>query len=291
MNQQASESTYTRVAYGDHPSQYVRIWAPARDSKPNAASPEGLAATTAVFLVHGGFWKHEYGLDTPAGTAAETLAPDLVARGCTVVEVEYRRYEPQEKLGFPAANDDVVNAIVFVTRSSQHKGSVSGGSGAQTDRVVVVGMSAGGQLGLWAAMELERNHAIVPALTVAIAPIADLEHAVRLQLSDDGDAIQNYMDGTPEARPEQYRRACCMHRAQELSNVSGSILLVTGGRDVDVPAAMVRNLHAAIVRHLVRPQKCILFEFPEADHYDLMRATARSWKLVADAILQPSHVT
>jgi acetyl esterase/lipase len=265
---------YTVQAYGDHPSQYVRIWA-------KTPTPSSLVASATIFLVHGGFWRQKYGLDTPAGTAAETLAPDIAARGCAVVEVEYRRYEPRERLGFPHANHDVVAAVRFIAKMP---GQLD--ERGQPGRIVLVGMSAGGQLVLSAAMELEGDRALAPVLTIAIAPVADLELAFELRLGDNGDAVRNYMHGTPAERLSEYRQACCMCRSRELGEISGSVLLVTGSRDVDVPPDMVRCLHRAIVQSANSLSgRFRLVEFPDEDHYDLMRASSRAWAAVVHAMM------
>ena len=56
--------------YGDDPSQYGVLYG------------EGPVAV----LIHGGFWKDQYGLDL-----MEPLAEDLAARGWAAWNIEYRR--------------------------------------------------------------------------------------------------------------------------------------------------------------------------------------------------------
>jgi len=55
-------------------------------------------------LIHGGFWRARYGLDLE-----HSLAADLVARGWTVWNIEYRRIG--EGGGWPETYDDVCAAI------------------------------------------------------------------------------------------------------------------------------------------------------------------------------------
>jgi len=74
--------------YGDDPSQYGVLYG------------EGPVAV----LIHGGFWKDQYGLDL-----MEPLAEDLAARGWAAWNIEYRRLGNGG--GVPATLDDVSAAI------------------------------------------------------------------------------------------------------------------------------------------------------------------------------------
>jgi acetyl esterase/lipase len=61
----------SRHSYGDHPSQFGELHEGGDD---------------VAVLIHGGFWRARYGLDLERDIAA-----DLVARGWTVWNIEYRR--------------------------------------------------------------------------------------------------------------------------------------------------------------------------------------------------------
>lgn len=116
-----------RHAYGDDPSQYAELMLPAGD-------PRGVAV-----LVHGGFWKPEYGIEY-----ARPLVPSLVARGWATWAIEYRR-------GTGAADTlaDVRAAV----------------DAQPVDAAVVVGIghSAGGHLVTWAAAGGGLTHVISQA--------------------------------------------------------------------------------------------------------------------------------
>jgi len=84
-----------------------------------------------VVVVHGGFWKARYGAEYGA-----PLAEDLVARGWTAANVEYRRVGNGG--GYPATLDDVHGALGMLA-------DVASGP------VVTLGHSAGGHLAAWAA--------------------------------------------------------------------------------------------------------------------------------------------
>lgn len=149
-----------RITYGADPSQWVDLHTPAGDSR-------GL-----VVVIHGGFWKAQYGADYGA-----PLAEDLVGRGWTAANVEYRRVGNGG--GFPATLDDVHAAI----------GAVAGRSGpGAAGPVVSLGHSAGGHLATWAAARGRFDRwAGGPALThvVSQAGVLDLEAAVADGLGTD----------------------------------------------------------------------------------------------------------
>jgi acetyl esterase/lipase len=104
-----------KVAYGDEPAQYAELTGPEGD-------PRGL-----VVLVHGGFWRPEYGIEY-----AKPLVPSLVERGWATWAIEYRR-------GTGAADTlaDVRDAV----------------AARPLDLPITVGVghSAGGHLVAWAA--------------------------------------------------------------------------------------------------------------------------------------------
>ncbi|HEY0644452.1 MAG TPA: alpha/beta hydrolase [Nocardioides sp.] len=145
-----------RITYGDDPSQWVDLHTPSGASR-------GLA-----LVIHGGFWKAQYGADYGA-----PLAEDLVGRGWTAANVEYRRVGNGG--GFPETLDDIHAAISTVA--------------ADTDGpVVTLGHSAGGHLATWAAARGRFDRwSDGPALTpvVSQAGVLDLRAAVRDHLGTD----------------------------------------------------------------------------------------------------------
>ena len=106
-----------RLTYGEDASKWV-----------DRSDPVGESRGTVV-VIHGGFWRAEYGADLGAG-----LARDLADRGWTALNVEYRRVGNGG--GFPATFDDIHAAI-----------NLADGEGP----VVTLGHSAGGHLATWAA--------------------------------------------------------------------------------------------------------------------------------------------
>lgn len=254
----------TTLRYGAAPSQYALLW----------AVPAGARARRAhVILVHGGFWRRAHGL-CPPSAACETLPPALAAAGLAVAALEYRRV-PEEGAAHPGAARDVAAGVAAVCAA---RGAGAGGA-------VLVGHSAGGALALVQAAEMARVGA-APLLTVAIAPVADFERAVEMRLSDGGDAVQRYMGGLPADVPDAYREACPSCRRGEMAALR--LLVVSGGSDVDVPPVLARDFCADVVRAASdagSPPQCRLLHIPGADHYDLVNARTRAWRVLMDVLL------
>ena len=109
-----------RVRYGSDPRQFGDLYLPDAD-------PVGLAV-----IVHGGFWRAQYGLDLGA-----PLAESLRSRGWAAWNIEYRRVG--DGGGVPATLDDVRAAIAKTADLD-----------LGVEAVVGLGHSAGGHLVAWA---------------------------------------------------------------------------------------------------------------------------------------------
>jgi acetyl esterase/lipase len=182
----------SRHSYGPHASQFCELH--------EAPEPVGVAV-----LVHGGFWRARYGLDLE-----RRLADDLVARGWTVWNVEYRRLGAGG--GWPATYDDVRAAIAALPLAAE--------------RVVAIGHSAGGQLAVRAAADVPLSG------VVAQAGALDLYELWRLGTSDH--VVQQFLGGSPDDVPERYEAA-------QPRPPDAPLLLVHGALDEDVPPEISRE--------------------------------------------------
>lgn len=151
------------VAYGAEPDQVADVY----------AAGAGGAARPLLVLIHGGFWKPQYGRGQ-IGPMASALA----AAGWTVAAIGYRR-----RPGDPFATvEDVRNALAALpARVDGHDG-----------RMLVIGHSAGGHLALLMAAASP-----TPALAgvLAMAPAADLAMAHALGLG--GGAVAAFLGTAP----------------------------------------------------------------------------------------------
>lgn len=139
------------LSYGPHPDQVLDVF------DPTVPVPGG---APIVVVLHGGFWR-------PGYDRLHTRAQTEALRGArTVIAMEYRRIpgDPDATVDDVRAGLDAVNHL----------------SGDGRD-MVVVGHSAGGHLGLWAASQWYAGLRGV----IALAPVADLRLARDLRLGDD----------------------------------------------------------------------------------------------------------
>ena len=95
-----------------------------------------------AIVIHGGYWRNAYGLDY-FGRACEALRQ----AGIATWSIEFRRVG-DEGGSYPGTFLDVAQAIDFV-RSPEFKRET--GNVINLDNIVVIGHSAGGHLGVWAA--------------------------------------------------------------------------------------------------------------------------------------------
>jgi acetyl esterase/lipase len=170
-----------RIAYGTAPSCFFDLT---------------VGPGPTIALLHGGYWRVRYDL-----TLMEPLVDDLVARGYTVVNVEYRRVG-EDGGGAPGTFDDVQAALTLARPAA------------------VIGHSAGGHLALWAVPRLA-----TPPAVVALAPVPRLRLAHELDLSNDA-AVQ-LLHGDLTALD-----------IWSADHPRSPTLIVHGTADVDVPIAM-----------------------------------------------------
>jgi acetyl esterase/lipase len=228
------------VAYGAHPEQVANLHLPAEHGGP----------WPTVVLVHGGFWRQRWDR-----TTTTPLARDLAARGYTAWNLEYRRD------GWPATLHDVVAGIDAL--AEQH--------GADRDRVVAVGHSAGGQLALRAAAESRvRLRAVV-----SLGGVVDLVAGAEASLGDG--ACQAFLGGEPAEVPERYADASPAARLP----LGVRQLLVHGPLDDIVPPSQSRD-YASAAR--AAGDEVELVEPPGADHFDVVEPAHPAWLAVVDRL-------
>jgi len=222
----------SRHNYGSDPSQYGVLYG------------EGPVAV----LIHGGFWKAEYGLEL-----MDALAADLVARGWAAWNIEYRRLGNGG--GVPYTLDDVGAAIDHLDQLP----------GVDLSRVVAIGHSAGGHLAAWAAT---RDHLRVAVTgVVSQAGVLDLQRAAELRLSNG--VVDRFLKSQPTDVASPIERL----------PLGVPALLTHGGRDDIVPPPVSAS-YAAAAR--AAGDAVDVVELADEDHFGHIDPANPLWKAVLE---------
>jgi acetyl esterase/lipase len=191
--------------YGSHRQQRADLYVP-RD---------GQGPYPVVVLVHGGYWRAVYGK-----IVMKPLAADLVRRGYSAWNIEYRRIGRRQGGGYPMTFEDVAAAIDYLAELDDPR--------LDMDDVTFIGHSAGGHLALWAASG-DGESRLDPTRVIAQAPITNLVSV--------GPAAHVLMGGEPREVPERYAESDPM----KLLPVGKPLLLVHGADDATIPVARTRE--------------------------------------------------
>ncbi|HEY1158733.1 MAG TPA: alpha/beta hydrolase [Arthrobacter sp.] len=211
-----------RYDYGQDPSQWGELFLP--------DLPPGGKHRGVVVVIHGGYWRSQYGAEL-----GEPLAQDLADRGMAAWNLEYRR--AGNGGGWPGTFQDILAGIDKLRALAEpHSLDLS--------NVVALGHSAGGHLAVWAAgrdrlpglgpeVDLQvGNDAVRLTGVVSQSGVLNLAEAERLNLSNG--AVANLLGGPSSDFPGRHRMADPMAALP----LDVPVYAVHTSDDVDVPRSM-----------------------------------------------------
>lgn len=249
---QPQASADVRIAYGPAPAQVIDLFL-----------PKGRGPHPVVVLIHGGCFLAEYqGLPQTSGIAA-----NLAARGYAVWNVEYRKLG-EDGAGYPGTFLDVADAVDRLrVEAPAH--------GLDLKRVVAVGHSAGGHLGLWAAARarlpedspLWRADPLKIRAVVSLGGIGDLKPHAGIFAGACGPSIAQV------APPRTYSETS----PGELLPSGAAVTMIHGEFDHVMPPD-TGQAYAAKARAAGDRARAI--EIKGAGHFDPVIPTTEAWKTV-----------
>jgi acetyl esterase/lipase len=235
-----------RVAYGGDANQFVDL------RLPKMKGPHALA-----IVIHGGYWRAKYDLGYMGHLCAA-----LTAKGLATTNLEYRRVGNSGG-GWPGTFADIRAGYQFLAQNP-HKYEFD------PRRVVVMGHSAGGQLGLCLAAHEAGVRAVI-----SLAGVVDLQRAYALHLSND--AVVEFLGGTPAEVGDHYKEADPMKLT-----IAARQWLVHGAADDVVPPAFSRDYVGAKQK---MKEDARLVEIAVAGHFEVVDPRSEAWKSVERVVM------
>ncbi|WP_028275956.1 alpha/beta hydrolase [Arthrobacter sp. I3] len=258
-----------KYQYGEDPSQWGELFLP------DVAAPKGV-----VVVIHGGYWRSQYGAEL-----GEPLAKDLAAHGMAAWNLEYRR--AGNGGGWPNTFADVLAGI-------DKLGELAEEHGLGLDRVVALGHSAGGHLAVWAAgrrrlaglgapdadRQLTRrgddDGAVQLTGVVSQSGVLNLAAAERLNLSNG--AVSNFLGGSSEKYPKRHKFADPMSAVP----LGVPVYAVHGTEDDTVPVSQSET-YAGAAKAAGAPVQ--LLKVP-GDHFALIDPKAPAYRKCRELVQQ-----
>lgn len=235
-----------RLSYGDHADQWADLRMPG--TSPGSSPP------AVVVLLHGGFWRSEWGADL-----MDALAVDLSRRGYASWNVEYRR---PDRHGWAATVADVADSVRALESLAPR---------VDPDRVAVIGHSAGGQLALQVAGR-GRVHQVV-----SLAGVLDLREGDRRTIGYG--AVPAALGGHADELPEVYRWADPM---AALPVGVPQVVVQGDGDDLDL-----RDFNRRYVVAAWDAGEEVTYLEQEGDHFSVIDPASDIWQATAQALLPP----
>lgn len=258
-----------KYQYGEDPSQWGELFLP--------ELPGGGGHRGVVVVIHGGYWRSQYGAEL-----GEPIARDLAVHGMAAWNLEYRR--AGNGGGWPNTFIDVLAGIDKLNDlATEHA--------LKLGAVVALGHSAGGHLAAWAAgrgklaqlgmPEVDREvprrqDATSVHLTgvVSQSGLLNLAEAEKLNLSNG--AVSNLLGGPPSDFPQRHRYADPMTALP----LAVPVIAVHGTEDTTVPLSQsAQYVSAGAAAHM----ETGLIKVP-GDHYAFIDPQTEAYMTCRDLI-------
>ena len=245
----------TRVPYAKGDLHYADLWLPA-----------GKGPFPVVLMVHGGCWQ----TDVADLSIMNWAADDLAKRGIAVWNIEYRGVD-RPGGGYPGTYQDVAAAADGLRR-------VAPLFKLKADRVVVVGHSAGGHLGLWLAARpaipkysLLRSERPLPiAAVVSLGGLPDLEREEARVDGPCGAAVKSMAGRKSETRPDRFRDTS----PPAMAPFAARQFLVSGSDDAIAPPAVAASYARKLGLKGIRPN---IVTIKGEGHVELIAPDSAAW--------------
>ncbi|UKA75619.1 alpha/beta hydrolase [Arthrobacter sp. FW306-07-I] len=246
-----------RYDYGQDPNQWGELFLP--------DLPPGGKHRGVVVVIHGGYWRSQYGAEL-----GEPLAKDLAEHGMAAWNLEYRR--AGNGGGWPGTIQDILAGIDKLAALAEPHALDLG-------KVVALGHSAGGHLAVWAAGR-DRLRGLGPAdglqmehdgvrLTGVVSQSGVLNLAEAERLNHSNGAVANLLGGPSSDFSVLHRVADPMAALP----LDVPVFAVHAAEDVDVPLSMSTTYVDA---SSVGPVPAELVMVP-GDHFSLIDVTAEAY--------------
>jgi acetyl esterase/lipase len=242
--------------------------------------PKASGPFPVMVLIHGGCWKAELpGLD-PRATSLDLLRPIAAAlpeTGIATWNIEYHRVG-NEGGGWPGTYHDIGRAIDFLrTIAAKHS--------LDTNRVIVGGHSAGGQLAFWAAArpKLPRENPLFAKDPLPLKGVVDLDGPIDLKAGAPFTeqfcgfpAIHEFMGGSPDSYPERY------------SMGSANTYLPLGINQLIVVGSLLGGIRDQVSNYTKAAESkgdhVTVLDLQKTGHFGFLFPDSDSWKSVQDRI-------
>jgi len=250
------------ISYGADPLQHVDLWLP----KKAGAHP-------VVLMVHGGCWQTEIA----KADIMNWIADDLRKRGIAVWNVEYRGID-RPGGGYPSTFLDVAHAADLL-------GAQARKYHLRADRIVVVGHSAGGHLGLWLAVReslpksspLFMPHPLKLSAAISLGGLPDLQaDTIPPANTCDNDPIPGLVGKPSPGRPDVYADTS----PAVLPDAAIPVTQVNGTLDRIAPPIVASNY--------AKKRKAHRVTVADEGHVELITPGTKSWtatvRLIEEAL-------